>query len=240
MRPVTSDPDRRAIDLQEWFAAHAAAGAVGDDDDHVRDTGAGCGDKIIDVGDVRIVVLDTNHPDGDYQGSVGTAQLAWLDERLAEVDAEPGPVRDHRQPPRFGVARQRARRTIRPPPRRRAARRRAPPPVRDRLAGRPPPHPPHRAAAGRRGWVLGDLDRIDHRLAVAGSRGRGRRARRRVDRDRHDTARPRRAGGQPRGAPSRCRPPIRRFQRGGDGRWAGRRDARLVLPVRTTAGRRSP
>ena len=90
MRPVTSDPDRRAIDLQEWFDAHAAAGAVGDDGHHVRDTGTGCGDKIIDVGDARIVVLDTNHPDGDYQGSVGTAQLAWLDERLAEVDAEPG------------------------------------------------------------------------------------------------------------------------------------------------------
>ena len=90
MRPVPSDPDRRAIDLEEWFAAHAAAGAVGDDDDHVRETGAGCGDKIIDVADVRIVVLDTNHPDGDYQGSIGTAQLAWLDERLTEVDTEPG------------------------------------------------------------------------------------------------------------------------------------------------------
>lgn len=90
MRPVTSDPERRAIDVQEWFAAHAAAGAVGDDDEHVRDTGAGCGDKVIDVGDVRIVVLDTNHPEGDYQGTVGTAQLAWLDERLAEVAAEPG------------------------------------------------------------------------------------------------------------------------------------------------------
>ena len=90
MRPVASDPDRRAIDMQEWFAAHAAAGAVGDDGSHVRDTGAGCGDKIIDVAGVRIVVLDTNHPDGDYQGSVGTAQLEWLDERLAEVDADQG------------------------------------------------------------------------------------------------------------------------------------------------------
>ncbi|HEX6658748.1 MAG TPA: hypothetical protein VF065_11730, partial [Ilumatobacter sp.] len=85
MRPVTSDPDRRAIDLSEWFDAHVAAGAVGDDGDHVRDGGDGCGDKIVDIGDVRIVVLDTNHPDGDFQGSVGTSQLAWLDERLAEV-----------------------------------------------------------------------------------------------------------------------------------------------------------
>ncbi len=76
--------------MQEWFAAHASTGAVGDDGTHVRDTGTGCGDKIIDVADVRIVVLDTNHPDGDYQGSVGTAQLEWLDERLAEVDDEPG------------------------------------------------------------------------------------------------------------------------------------------------------
>jgi metallophosphoesterase (TIGR03767 family) len=90
MRPVTSDPDRRAIDLREWFDAHAAVRALGDDESHVRDTDAGCGDKVIDVGEVRIVVLDTNHPEGDYQGSVGTTQLAWLDERLAEVDAEPG------------------------------------------------------------------------------------------------------------------------------------------------------
>ncbi len=90
MRPVEAEPDRRAIDLREWFVAHAAAGAVGDDVEHVRDGGAGCGDKVIDVGDVRIVVLDTNHPDGDYQGSVGISQLAWLDDRLAEVDAQLG------------------------------------------------------------------------------------------------------------------------------------------------------
>jgi hypothetical protein len=78
--------------MQEWFAAHVATGAVGDDATRVRDTGSGCGDKIIDVADARIVVLDTNHPDGDYQGSIGVRQLAWLHERLTEVEQDPGRV----------------------------------------------------------------------------------------------------------------------------------------------------
>jgi hypothetical protein len=31
-------------------------------------------------------MLDTNHPLGDYQGSIGTAQLQWLDEQLTLLD----------------------------------------------------------------------------------------------------------------------------------------------------------
>ena len=181
MRPVASDPDRRAIDLQEWFAAHVAAGAVGDDGGHVRDTGTGCGDKVIDVADVRIVVLDTNHPDGDYQGSVGTAQLEWLDDTPRRGRRRAREVRDHRQPPRFGIARQRARRTT---------------PIvtsADALLDVVHRHPcviawlvGHRhihriePRPGWRRWLLGDLDRLDHRLAVAGTRGRGRRTHRRL------------------------------------------------------------
>ena len=42
---------------------------------------------MIDLENVRLIVLDTNHPDGDYQGSIGVAQLAWLDEALRGVGA---------------------------------------------------------------------------------------------------------------------------------------------------------
>ena len=36
------------------------------------------------------ILLDTNHPAGDFKGSIGTAQLEWLESLLAEVDAQPG------------------------------------------------------------------------------------------------------------------------------------------------------
>ncbi len=42
-------------------------------------------DYVADFGAVRIIAIDTNHPAGHYQGSVGLAQLAWLEERLVEA-----------------------------------------------------------------------------------------------------------------------------------------------------------
>jgi 3',5'-cyclic AMP phosphodiesterase CpdA len=42
-------------------------------------------DYVADFGAVRIIAIDTNHPAGHYQGSVGLAQLAWLEERLFEA-----------------------------------------------------------------------------------------------------------------------------------------------------------
>lgn len=84
---VAADPLRRAIDRREWIAAHAAAGALGYGE---RETAAATIDTVIDTDHIRFVLLDTNHPFGDYQGSIGAAQLDWLDERLAEVEREPG------------------------------------------------------------------------------------------------------------------------------------------------------
>jgi metallophosphoesterase (TIGR03767 family) len=86
---IAADPLRRTIDRREWLAAHIAAGALGYT--AANTTGGGI-DTVVDLEHVRLVLLDTNHPDGDYQGSVGAAQLAWLDERLAEVDAAPGRI----------------------------------------------------------------------------------------------------------------------------------------------------
>lgn len=82
---VAADESRRTVDRAEWLAAHAAAGVLG--------YGGGSaarasGDTVVELEHARLVLLDTNHPDGDYQGSIGVEQLAWLDERLAETDGD--------------------------------------------------------------------------------------------------------------------------------------------------------
>jgi metallophosphoesterase (TIGR03767 family) len=89
--PRSIDPDsgRVGVDRVSWLRAHVNRGTLGYTSDHAD---SGSGDTVIDLQDVRVVMLDTNHPDGDYQGSIGTSQLAWLDERLAEVGCEPGRV----------------------------------------------------------------------------------------------------------------------------------------------------
>jgi metallophosphoesterase (TIGR03767 family) len=86
-RQVAALQARRALSRQEWIAAHIARGAVGYSAHHAH---TGVGDTVIETEHVQLILLDTNHPAGDYQGSVGVAQLAWLEERLAEVDRQPG------------------------------------------------------------------------------------------------------------------------------------------------------
>jgi len=86
---ISPDAGRRAIDRVEWLQAHIAAGAWGYTDDHLRRPHV---DTIIDLDHVRLIMLDTNHPQGDFDGSIGVDQLAWLDERLTEVDREVGRV----------------------------------------------------------------------------------------------------------------------------------------------------
>ena len=84
---ITALPDRRAIDRREWLAAHIEHGALGYSAEHAEN---GDCDTVIDLEHVRLVLLDTNHPEGDYEGSVGRRQLLWLHDRLNEVDATPG------------------------------------------------------------------------------------------------------------------------------------------------------
>ena len=78
---------RRAMGKHEWVAAHVARGAAGYTAHHAR---TGTTDAVVDTEHVRVILLDTNHPAGDFEGSIGTAQLEWLEARLAEVDAQPG------------------------------------------------------------------------------------------------------------------------------------------------------
>ena len=84
-RSIAPDSGRRAITAQEFIHAHAQAGALG-----YAALAPGQRDTYIDTEHVRIVLLDTNHPWGDYQGSVGKQQLAWLDACLREVDRTAG------------------------------------------------------------------------------------------------------------------------------------------------------
>ena len=86
-REVPALASRRAVGRQEWIDALMQRGAAGYTPRHARD---GNTDAVIDTEHIRIILLDTNHPAGDYQGSIGTAQLEWLDEQLADVDAQPG------------------------------------------------------------------------------------------------------------------------------------------------------
>ena len=82
-RQIAAQPLRRAVDVREWMAAHMQHGAVGFGQAQLR---SGCADTFIDTEHVRIILLDTNHPGGDYEGSIGSAQIAWLEARLAEVE----------------------------------------------------------------------------------------------------------------------------------------------------------
>ena len=83
-RHLAPDASRRGIDLSEWVAAHAMAGARG----WRGSTETGRADVVVPLGETTLIVLDTNHPMGDYQGSIGRFQLRWLDEQLDHADRD--------------------------------------------------------------------------------------------------------------------------------------------------------
>ncbi len=88
-RQIAATPQRRAVDLREWMAAHTQAGALGFGQAQLQ---AGRADTVIDTEHVRIILLDTNHPGGDYEGSIGAAQIDWLEARLVDVEQQPGRI----------------------------------------------------------------------------------------------------------------------------------------------------
>jgi metallophosphoesterase (TIGR03767 family) len=81
-RLISTSTLRRSVDRREWLAAHMQHGALGYGQSQVR---SGKADAIVDTEHVRIILLDTNHPAGNFEGSIGSAQIAWLEERLVEV-----------------------------------------------------------------------------------------------------------------------------------------------------------
>jgi metallophosphoesterase (TIGR03767 family) len=80
--PVAPNLARRSIDRNEFVRSHRMRAH------HTGFTSDTSGDYVFDSEHVRIVALDTNHPAGNYQGSVGLDQLAWLDDVLAMADIE--------------------------------------------------------------------------------------------------------------------------------------------------------
>ena len=86
-RTVPALPRRGAVNKQQWITAHLARGAAGYSTTHGAQAQT---DAAIDTEHARILLLDTHHPQGDFQGSVGSAQLEWLDAQLSEVGRQPG------------------------------------------------------------------------------------------------------------------------------------------------------
>jgi metallophosphoesterase (TIGR03767 family) len=68
-RGIAPDPGRRVVTNREWVHVHGY-------DSH---------DAVLDVEGVRLITLDTNHPGGNFNGSLGRAQLAWLEDRIRET-----------------------------------------------------------------------------------------------------------------------------------------------------------
>jgi metallophosphoesterase (TIGR03767 family) len=83
---VTPDPARRPSNLQTFVQAHRAT--PGRPEGHgFSSLGAREGQTyyVVDHPGVRQITLDTVNPGGNWQGSIGARQLAWLEERLIEV-----------------------------------------------------------------------------------------------------------------------------------------------------------
>ena len=88
---ITPDPERRAITTDEFIRAHRERGRG-----FSLDSTTSWGDYVVDTdAGVRLVVLDTNHPSGSYQGSVGREQLAWVDDQLRSAVERPCVIASH-------------------------------------------------------------------------------------------------------------------------------------------------
>ena len=85
-RRVSPDQSRRLVGRREFVAGHLAApGGPAGHGFSERNLREGTAYNSVDVGDVRLVLLDTANLDGAADGSVGARQLAWLEGQLVAV-----------------------------------------------------------------------------------------------------------------------------------------------------------
>jgi len=89
--PLPGNHDDRQ-ELRSRFPAILPAGGPDDEIDHVHD-----------IGDLRIVALDTSIP-GRHDGCLTERQLAWLDTQLAAAPDRPTIVAQHHPPVSSGIA----------------------------------------------------------------------------------------------------------------------------------------
>ena len=84
---VRPDGGRRIVGRSEFVAAHlAASGWPPGHGFSSQNLAEGTAYGTVDLGpSVRLILLDTTNMDGDFQGSLGTRQLHWLEEQLAAV-----------------------------------------------------------------------------------------------------------------------------------------------------------
>jgi metallophosphoesterase (TIGR03767 family) len=87
--PVAADAGRRYVSRAEWIAAHLDSPGLprghGFSQANVAEARAY---YAADVGPLRWIVLDTVNPGGLSTGSIGQAQLDWLEARLAEAQEQ--------------------------------------------------------------------------------------------------------------------------------------------------------
>jgi len=96
VRKVSADPARRLLDKKQFIAEHflTTGGPVGHGFTAAnRDTGTGY--YTFDKGGVRFIVLDTVNPNGEYNGSIGEAQFAWLKAELLAATGKLAVVASH-------------------------------------------------------------------------------------------------------------------------------------------------
>jgi metallophosphoesterase (TIGR03767 family) len=87
--PVMADPARRPSDRQTFVDAHHATS--GQPSGHGFSPVGVHGARTyysVDHPSIRQITLDTVNPGGNWQGSIGARQLAWLEERLVEVHSK--------------------------------------------------------------------------------------------------------------------------------------------------------
>jgi metallophosphoesterase (TIGR03767 family) len=83
VRLVTPDPKRRLLNKKQFIAEHFVT--TGTPVGHGFTEGnynTGTGYYTIDHGPVRVIVLDTVNPNGEYNGSLGQSQFTWLQGQL--------------------------------------------------------------------------------------------------------------------------------------------------------------
>lgn len=89
-RPVTPDPARRYVTPQDWAAAHLASTGPGPAGHGFTEENAADGHLYFTfevAPGVLGISLDTVNPGGESSGSVGEAQLRWLELQLANASS---------------------------------------------------------------------------------------------------------------------------------------------------------
>ena len=85
--PTTADPERRFVSRAEYAQKHLDSPGLPTGHGFTADSVAnGIVYYAHDVGPLRFIVLDTVNPGGFAEGSIGDAQLAWLDAELQAAD----------------------------------------------------------------------------------------------------------------------------------------------------------